>query len=84
MRMAQTVVRLQYQGLFCKYFAVCGVKQETQVVQLLSGWGIQTYTLKNLVAPKTPKDMLDAIREALTKHFKPESLVITEWFMFHK
>ena len=39
------------------FFAMTGVKEEKQVLHLLTGLGAQTYAmLKNLVVPKIPKD----------------------------
>ena len=68
------------------FFAVTGVKEEKQVAHLLTGLGAQTYaTLKNLVAPKTPKDCtMEKIKEVLMGHFKPKPPVIAERFIFHK
>ena len=68
------------------FFSVTGIKEEKHVAHLLTGLGDHTYaTLKNLVAPKAPKGCtLEKIKEALTKHFKPKPLVITERFNFHK
>ena len=53
---------------------------------MLTGLGAQAYaTLKNLVAPKAPKDCtMVKIKEVLTTHFKPQPPVIAEWFTFHK
>ena len=68
------------------FFAMTGVKDEKQVAHLLTGLDAQTYaTLKNLVAPKAPKDCeMDKIKEVLVKHFKPKPPVIAEQFTFHK
>ena len=68
------------------FFAVTGGKEEKQVAHLLTGLGAQTYTtLKNLVAPKIPKDCTMArIKKVLIEHFKPKPLIIAEWFTFHK
>ena len=96
MRMAQSAVKFEpykdsediedYFERLEMFFAVTGVKEEKQVAHLLTGLGTQTYaTLKNLVAPKAPKDCtMEKIKEALTKHFKPKPPVISERFTFHK
>ncbi|XP_065896057.1 uncharacterized protein [Dysidea avara] len=72
--------------MILRNIAVTGVKNEKQVAHLLTGLGAQMYaTLKNIVAPKAPKDCeMDKIKEVLLKHFKPKQLVIAERFAFHK
>ena len=84
MRMAQSAVKFEpykesddIQDYFERlemFFPVTGVKEEKQVAHSLTGLGAQTYaTLKNLVAPKVPKDCrTDKIKEAFMEHFKPK------------
>ena len=52
---------------------VTGIKDQKQVAHLLTGLGAQTYAnLKNLVAPKAPKDCtMVKIMEVLTKISNP-------------
>ena len=65
------------------FFVMTDVKEEKQVAYLLTRLGAQiNVTLKNLAAPKAPKDCtMDKIKENLTK---PRAPIIAERFTFHK
>ena len=62
------------------------VEDDKRVAYLLSGLGAKAYAvLKNLVAPRAPKECrMDRIKELLVNHFKPRPPVIAERYAFHK
>ena len=68
------------------YFQANDVADEKQVAVLLSNIGAKTYgLLRNLVAPKAPKEKTFAdITSLLKSHFEPTPSVIAERYRFHR
>ena len=68
------------------FFEANGIKEDKQVLVLLTVIGSTTYDLlSNLVAPKKPRDLsIGELAEQLHCHFDPKPLVIAERFHFHK
>ena len=68
------------------YFQANDVADEKQVAVLLSNIGAKTYgLLRNLVAPKAPKEKtIEEITSLLTSHFEPTPSVIAERYRFHR
>ena len=59
---------------------------DKKVAVFLSSVGAKTYTLlRNLVAPKLPKELeFEEIVVILKQHFEPKPLVIAERYHFHR
>ena len=68
------------------FFSANEINEEKKVPAFLSLIGSKTYSLlKNLVAPKLPKEKtFEQLVAALKQHFEPKPLVIAERFHFHR
>ena len=69
-----------------QFFDANGIKDDKQIVVLLTVIGSSTYILlSSLIAPRKPGEKcFTGLSETLHRHFDPKPLVITERFHFHR